>query len=144
LTVLPLFTESDTAVYKLHLPTDDEQQIRLAVSPPGMDVKYFEIPDLLSLHEALSYGDTFPRARECVLNALTIIVNEHLNNIWQPDKDHDFTDLEEMEEYCDVRREVWGLIRVCCAQERNLLDAALIVLNSEISGSKSVDGDFRE
>ena len=108
-----------------------------------MDTKYFEIPDLPSLHEALSYGDTFPRAREYVLNALKIIVDEHLNRTWLPDEDHDFSDLKEMEEYCDVRREVWELIKTCCVQERNLLDDARIVLNSEISGSNA-DGDFRE
>ena len=46
-----------------------------------------------------------------------------------------FEDIVEMEEYRNIRREVWHLVKICCAQEGNLLREGCIALNSEIESS---------
>lgn len=116
----------------LCLPTEDEQETRIVVWPPGEEVKYFKTPDLPSLLEALNYENTFPHARECALDRIKNLVEYYESELWKPDENDNFEEIVEMEEYCDIRREVWHLIKICCAQEGNLLREARKVLNSEI------------
>ena len=72
-------------MHGLCLPTEDEEEIRIAVSPPGQEVKYFNTPDLPSLLEALNYENTFSHARECALNTIKNIVEYYEGEIWEPD-----------------------------------------------------------
>jgi hypothetical protein len=119
----------EPVIHKLYLPEDDEQ-VRLAVTPPGMEMEYFEVPDMESLFEALNYGNTYPYARECALNALKSSVEYHKERIWNPLENDG---CGEMKDFLGVRRNVWELVRNCCIQERNLLDAASKALEAEMS-----------
>ena len=83
------------------------------------------MPDLPSLLEALNYEDTFSHARYIALKSVKNVIEYYERKIWKPDEN-------EMEEYQDVRKEVWDLVKTCCIQERRLLVAASLVLNSEI------------
>ena len=122
-------------MHGLCLPTDDEPELRIAITPPGQQVKFFDTPELSSLLEALNHQDTFSYARECALNSIKNVVEYYEEEIWKPNGIDTFEGLVEMEEYRDIRREVWDLVRVCCAQEGNLLREARRALNAEISRS---------
>ena len=122
----------EPVIHKLYLPEDDEQ-VRLAVSPPGMETEYFDVPDMASLFEALNYENTYPNARECALNALKIIVEYHKERIWNPLEKDNFLSFEKRKEFLGVRRNVWELVKNCCIQERNLLDTVCKTLEAEMS-----------
>ena len=122
-------------MHGLCLPTEDEQEIRIVVRPPGEECKYFNAPDLPSLLKALNYENTFHHARECALTAIKTVLEYYEREIWKPGKSVKFEEMVEMEEYRDIRPEVWHLIKICCAQEANLLSEGFLALYSEIQNS---------
>lgn len=130
--LLPIFDSMDEgAVHAICFPGDEDSTIRIAVSPLGKDVIFLEAKDIQSVILALNYDNTFSFARTCALKTLKRIVEHYEDNMWLPDETDDFDDFVRISEYSDVRREVWELVRECCAQERRLLDEVKHVLNME-------------
>jgi hypothetical protein len=90
--------------------------------------------------EALHYGNSFDQAKLLALTFLDELVMYYLENMWTPedrrtpgDGDGEYRELIAVEEYVDVRREVWELVRMCCIQEARLLGDAHDILQKEIS-----------
>jgi hypothetical protein len=139
LTLLPSSQNpEDTPPIHRVCPPEEGTGFRLAVTPPGKNVRYFDIPDLPSLLDALQYGNFFPRARVLALEQLNSLVELYLDNMWEPDEsDEVYYDMIATEDYSEVRKEVFDLVRILCIQEGRLLEKAFVILQSEIAKCKS-------
>lgn len=134
LTIIPITSEecnstAESVVHKICPSTDDNSDIRLSLSSPGRETKYFEIPDLTSLLTALNYSDGFRHARMHALKTLRNLVEHYKTCIFRPSEQNTCR----VKEGSEVREEVWEIIKRYTTQEANFLDAAWEILNSEIS-----------
>jgi hypothetical protein len=119
-------------VFRVCAPTEDSPEIHIEVQLLRQEVKKFHTPDLTSLLGALNYNGAFVHARYLAMTAFQDILQHYKDNIWLPEDDYGYRNLISNEEYSTVRREVWDLIRTCCFQEGNLLNAALDVVAKDI------------
>ena len=134
LTIIPVTSEecdstAESVVHKICPPIDDNSDIRLSLSSPGRETKYFETPDLTSLLAALNYSDGFRHARIHALKTLRNLVEHNKRRIFRPSEENICWGKEGSE----VREEIWEMIKLYTTQEANFLDAAWEILNSEIS-----------
>ena len=111
--------QHDSDVHTLCPPAEEDSAIRCRVSLHG-DTRYFDAGDLGALLTALNFGGTFPHARRLALKALVAVVEPYRENINCPVEPAAF------------RKEVWDLIRICCMQEKALLEKISEVLKIEI------------
>ena len=114
-------------------PENDVSLMRTVVIIPGQDMHYFDAPDLPSLLEALNYGGTFPHARYRALEFLMNIIKRYKEHIWRTSGD----DSSPIESCSRMRIEVVRMIKLCCRQEANLLDAIWKALELEILKHKT-------
>jgi hypothetical protein len=115
-------------------PVDEEGNLRVAVSPPNLEAKYFELLDLELLFEALRYGNSFSGARNCVLGRLKSVVDSYVRKMGGLLALSEVSDSREPPEH--VRQEIWDLVRVCRNQEKKLLLLACTTLTAELQGPK--------
>ena len=113
-------------------PQDEEwQKVRLAVTPPGFYVKFFEVSGMESLEEALSYESTYRYARTCALKTLNNVIQYHKRKLW-PGDDMERKEFVAQSEGSKARKEVLEMVKLCCIQERRLLEEACSVIGNLI------------
>ena len=123
MTILPVLEEGDESLapHWVCPPKDEEEPFRIAVFQTEDKHRYFDVPDLASLLEALNYNeDMFAETTWHALNVMEMVVDHYMEQLWS-------TRDEEIPGDCeDLRREIVELVRTCCAQEGALLKAAKV------------------